>query len=209
MIRTRIVGAALMVVLCAALPVSAVQAAPANPAQLVGNYAVAIADHQHPARVVTAQDVSDAMQAVQGIAGSNLGLGFNLGSLPGFPDTVEVTNSQTFEQECLDFPKVIGALPHLARCSALVIVTWESSIGFYQGALELVAKEAKQGHAVSGAEVVQARIGTLAVKPTFRAGQGGIARFTDAGKVSKKTATVTVCISFSKWAYVSPKLEAC
>jgi opacity protein-like surface antigen len=207
--KTRIVGAAFVIALCAVLPMSAVQAAPANPAQLIGNYAVAIADHHHPAEVVTAQDVSDAMQAVQGGSGSDLGLGFNLGVLPGFPDTVEVTNSLTYEQECLDFPRVIGAIPHLSRCSALVIVTWESSIGYDQGALQLVAKEAQHGHAVSGAEVVQARIGTLAAKPTFLAGEGGIARFTDTGKVSKKTATVTICIYFSKWVYVSPKLEAC
>jgi len=196
--------------LFAALPLSStVQAAPANPVQTVGNYAVAIADHQRPARVVTAQDVSDAMQALRSTAGSNLGLGFNLGTVPGFLDTVELTNSVTYKQECLDFPRVVGALPRLAPCSALAVLTWQSSIGWDQGALALVAKEAQLGHAVSGVDVVQARIGKLALKPTFLAGRGGIARFTDTAKVSGKTATATVCIYFSKWAYVSPRLEAC
>jgi hypothetical protein len=208
--RDQVVVVALVIALFAVLPVSgAVEAAPANPVQVVGDYAVAIADHQHPARVVTAQDVSDALQATRSTAGSNLGLGFNLGTVPGFLDTVEMTNSVTYKQECLDFPRVIGALPRVAPCSPRAITEWISSIGFDQGALVLVAKEAQHGRAVSGADVVQARIGKLAVRPTFRAGAGGVARFTDTGKISGKKVTVTVCIYFSKWAYVSPKLEAC
>jgi hypothetical protein len=208
--RNRVVGVAAVIALLASVPVSGTaQAAPANPVQLVGNYAVAIADHQHPARVVTAQDVDDAIQAAQSTSGANLGLGFNLGTVPGFRDTVEITNTVTFKQECLDFPQIVGALPHLARCSARAIVTWQSSIGFEQGALALVAREALHGRGVSGAEVVQAHIGTLVVKPTFLAGEGGTARFSAKGKVNTTTATVTICIYFSKWAYVTPKLEAC
>jgi len=182
--KYRVVGIALVGALFAALPMSStVQAAPTNPVQAIGDYAVAVADHQHPARVVTAQDVSDAMQVARTTSASNLGLGFNLGTVPGFLDTVEVTNSDTYKEECLDFPKLVGALPRLAPCSALAIASWLSSLGLDQGALALVARDARHGRAVSGADVVHARLGKLAVTPTFLAGEGGTARFTSTEKV--------------------------
>jgi hypothetical protein len=186
-------------------------AAPINPVLQMGDYAVAIADHQHPARVVTAQDVSDAMvAATRGvISGTNLGLGFNLGTIPGFVHTIDVSNSVTFKQVCLYFPPEIGTNPHVIPCALKATLIWQSSLFLEDGALALVAKEALHHQAVSGANVVAARIGKMAASPTFLAGEGGIARFTAWAKFSGKTTTVSICLYFSKWAYVSPTLESC
>lgn len=191
-------------------PVAA--ATPSSAALAIARYALATASHDRPARVVSANDVSNAV-GISSVNPRNLVLEFNLNDVFGFARTILLVDHQTFANTCIEFPNAIGAAPKITPCTAQAVGQWQSRSSALQLSGRAIAAAATHGRAVSGADIVRANADwhlTLAPPPTFSAGQGATVKF--ASKISfhgQPLITVSICVAMPRTAYGIAVQVAC
>ncbi len=178
----------------------------------IAQYAVATATHERPAHVVTAADVSNAVQ-VTSVNTKQLYLLFNLDQVFGYSRVVLLFDEKPFSDICIDFPDTIGGAPHIIHCPRQAQGIWNSRPAVMLTSDNAIAAAAARGHAVSGTDVVAAAVAdhlSLPSKPTFAAGQGGVVKFATLVEMPPNAKfTVDICVRFPRNAYGIPVQVAC
>jgi hypothetical protein len=201
---------ALIVILGVASPVGASTAK--SVAVRVAQYAVATADHDNPAHVVTAADVTNAA-SIETVNTSNLFVLINVGDVFGYSRLVLFFEQKPFADICLNLPDAIGGAPTLIKCPRQAQGIWNSHAGALGVSNRAIAAAAANGKAVSGADVVAAAKAygiMLLHKPTFRSGQGGTVEFTTLVEMPPNAKfNVNNCVRLPKTAFGIPVEVPC
>jgi hypothetical protein len=178
----------------------------------IAEYALATATHDRPTHVVTAADVSNAVD-INTVNTENLVLTINLGDVFGYSRLVLLIDQKTFANICINFPNTVGGAPRIISCPHQAQGLWNSYGGALGASDRAIAAAAAAGYAVSGADVVTAAKAyhlTLAHKPTFLAGQGGKVEFTTLVEMGAHTKfTVNNCVQLPETAFGLPLQVAC
>lgn len=175
-------------------------------------YAVATAAHDQPAQVVNAADVSNAFATFSSPQTYHIGMVFNLGEVVGFPRLVELVNTVTYKNTCLDFPGTIAAKPTITPCPLPAIAMFSGESNVLIIGRRAIAAAASHDRAVSGADVVAADTGShLRMEPTpiFAVGQGGLVKFEMKVQVNQTPISYSLCLKFPKTEYGLSHLVAC
>ena len=178
----------------------------------IAKYAVATATHERPAHVVTAADVSNAVDLTS-VNTKNLYVLINLDQVIGYSRLVLLFDQKRFSDTCINFPNTVGGAPRIIPCPhrAQGLVDSRPAVMIVSG--NAVAAAASRARAVSGPDVVKAaaRFHLLLVPtPTFVAGQGGKVKFATPVEMGANVKfTVYTCVRFPKTAYGIPVQVAC
>jgi hypothetical protein len=178
----------------------------------IGAYAVATATHDQPAHVVNAADLSNAFETFSTPLTYHNGLVFNLGEVVGYPRFVELVNTVTYKDTCLDFPDRIAANPTIAPCPLPAIAMFSGESNVLTVGRRAIAAAALHGAAVSGADVVAADVGPhlkMESTPNFAAGQGGMVKFEFNVRVNQTPISYSLCLKLPQTAYGLSHLVAC
>lgn len=178
----------------------------------IANYAVATAAHDQPAQVVNAADVNNAFATFSSPQTYHIGLVFNLGEVVGFPRLVELVNTVTYKNTCLDFPATIAAKPTISPCPLPAIAMFSGESDVLIIGRRAIAAAASHGKAVSGADVVAADTGPhlrMEPAPNFTAGQGGMVKFEMKVQVNQSPISYSLCLKLPKTEYGLSHLVAC
>jgi hypothetical protein len=198
-------AAAVVVLLGIGSPVGA--STPKSVALRIVEYAVDTANHDVPAHVVTAADVSNAA-GIDVVNTSSLYVLINLDDVFGYPRLVLFFDEKPFSDICLNVPDTIGGAPTIINCPHQAQGLWDSRAGSLLVSNRAIAAAAATGKAVSGADVVAAAKTyglPLRHKPTFRSGQGGTVEFSAQAEIGADTKfTVNNCVRLPKTAYGIP-----
>ena len=190
-------------------------------AMQTARYAVATASHNKPARIVTADDVSNAASTYFMSSGSSefpvknpdqLTLDVNLGELPNYPRLIIVGSGVTFKHLCIDLPAKISATPKVVTCTAGVFIQWQYLPSVLMLARSAISSAAAHHRAVSGADVTAAASSAKAklfARPTFKSGQGGKVKYVFQMTQGTTTSTGYICVLLPKAAYGIPAAVAC
>jgi hypothetical protein len=185
---------------------------PSSAALSIAKYAVATATHDHPAHVVTAVDVSNAV-GVTSVNSRSLYLLFNLDQVFGFSRVVLLFDEKPFSDICIDFPDTVGGVPRIIRCPHEAQGVWNSRPAVMSASGDAIAAATARGDAVSGSDVVKATGAfhlMLRPKPTFAAGQGGTVKFATLVEMPPNLKfIVDICVLFPRTAYGIPVQVAC
>lgn len=212
-IRCRVImtlAAATVVLL--GLDVGMVGASSSTFALKIGEYAVATASHDRPAHVVNAADVSNAFDTFSTPQTYHLGLVFNIDEVVGYPRFVEIVNTVTYKDTCLDFPDRIAANPTIVPCPLPAMAMYSGESNVLAIGRRAIAAAASHGMAVSGADVVTADTDPhLKMDPTpnFAAGQGGLVKFDVHVRANQTPISYSLCLILPKTAYGLSHLVAC
>jgi hypothetical protein len=178
----------------------------------IADCALATATHKWPAQVVNAADVTNAV-SLTSVNTKNLILLMNLDEVIGYSRLVILFNQIPFSDICIDFPEKVDAAPRIIPCSHEAQGLLSSRPGVMNASSEAVASAARRGEAVSGSDVVAAAAQyelTVAPKPTFAAGAGGVVKFGTLVEMSPNLKfTVHICVRFPKTEYGIPQQVAC
>jgi hypothetical protein len=193
-----------------ASPVEA--ATPSSVALSIAEYAVATATHDRPAHVVSAADVSNAVE-VYAVNSKQLYLLFNLDQVFGFSRVVLLFDEKPFSDICIHFPDSVGGVPRIIHCPRQAQGIWNSRPAVMFASGNAIAAAAARGQAVSGADVVKASAAyhlSLRPKPTFTAGQGATVKFATLVEMPPDAKfIVDICVRFPETAYGIPVQVAC
>jgi hypothetical protein len=178
----------------------------------IADYAVATATHDHPAHVVTAADLSNAV-GINTVNTTNLFLLINVGDVFGYSRLVLFFQEKPFADVCLNLPDKVDGPPKIILCPNEPRALWDTHGAALAVSNRAIAAAAATGRAVSGADVVVAAKVyhlTLRHKPTFLAGQGGKVEFTTTAIMASNTkVTVDNCVQLPKTAYGIPVWVSC
>jgi len=193
-------------------PSAVASATPSSVVLKIAKYAAATAAASHPPGVVTAVDVSNALDALPNFA-DNIQLGFNLGEVIGYARWALFVDHSTFTQICVDFPNFAGGVPRVMHCPRRALAEWQYWPGVLRVSEQAIVAAAANSRAVSASDVVaiqKPEYLTMTTKPSFEAGRGGTVKFavvTNIGGASNFTEDI--CVQFPKTAYGIPIQVAC
>jgi hypothetical protein len=165
--------------------------------------------------MVRAADVLNAFETPllnPSLGTGTLSLVANLGTLPGAPRDVMVTNPSTYRRTCVNFPKRIGAIPTVVTCPTTAITTWMYEPNVLDVSRNAIAAAARHGRSVSGADVVRAvQVSNthLASLPTFSAGRGGVVTFVVPPATKSNGTANHLCVDMPRYRYGIPRLVSC
>jgi len=178
----------------------------------IAKYAVATATHDHPAHVVTAVDVANAV-GVTSVNSRNLYLLFNLDQVFGFSRVVLLFDEKPFSDICIDFPDAVGGVPRIIHCPHEAQGVWDSRPAVMSASADAIVAAAARGQAVSGNDIVKATRAfhlMLRQTPTFAAGQGGTVKFATLVEMPPNLKfMVDICVLLPRTAYGIPAHVAC
>jgi len=120
----------------------------------IASFSEATSAFAHPAHVVTAEDVSNAV-ATPLVNTGKLWIGFNLNEEIGYPRLALFIGKNNLAQVCVMFANSVGGRPKVVECPKLAVLLWQYSPFILDESRNAVALAAKRGTAVSGADVVK------------------------------------------------------
>jgi hypothetical protein len=169
---------------------------------VVADYAFVTADHSVPRHVVTAADLLNAAEAeASSVETANLSLGANIGDIQAYPRLAIFMNSATYKQTCVNFPATVGERPQVITCPAKAVAIWQNLPFILDQSSRAVAAAESKGRAVAGADITPFFAGSnihVVGAPSFKAGQGGVVRFTFKMKTGRSVTSAYVCVRFAK-----------
>lgn len=125
-----------------------------------------------------------------------------------------VTNPSTFRRTCVNFPAHVDSSLTVVNCPALAFTLWTEESYALGASRNAIAAAAREGHAVSGVDVVRAaRAINLHLKrlPTFTAGQGGICTvmFSATLRTNSGVTSGRLCVAMPRRRYGIPRVVRC